>query len=776
MKIYTSLLIILFVVICNAQSSTHDKSNLVKYVNPFIGTARTTTISGLKYGNGSEQNAQVIPAVTVPFGMTNWTPQTKNTEKKCISPYYYRDSIITGFRGSHWLSGSCTQDYGSFTIMPISGKLICNPAKRGSRFHHQNEIASVDYYQVGLEDYNITAEMSASTRCGIFRFTFNKDGEAHLVINPNSDNGEGSVKIFPDRGEVVGSNPVHRIYQGWGKPAGFSGHFVVKIRKVIDEFGVYSNDEKFPDVISINNKPNIGAYLSFRVKKGEQICIKVGTSFVSQEQAKKNLDSEIPSFDFDLVRKNLKNTWNNLLSKIMVEGRNTDNKVKFYTAMYHSFQQPRIYNDVDGSYPRFDGNARTDTVRSGNYYCDFSLWDTYRALHPLYNLIIPEQNADMIRSILTMAKAGGWLPIFPCWNSYTAAMIGDHAVAVIADAFINGALKLTDEDYKFLKRNASETPAFKDYLDGKGRRALSSYMKYGYIPLDDSVKEAFHKNEQVSRTLEYAFDDFALAQIAKKMGKEDDYNYFAKRSLNYRNVFDQTIQNMNGRFADGIFAKQFVKDKPASFITEGTPWQYNWYVPQDIEGLIQLMGGKEIFNKNLDSFFENGQYWHGNEPSHQISFLYNYSGQPWKTQKIVSEIMKEEYGIGPGGLSGNDDAGQMSAWYVLAAVGFYPVNPVSGQFVFGLPLFEKILLHLENGKTFSIVAKNISRNNIYINSSKLNGRSYSKNYISNIDIIKGGELIVEMSNIPNYKKGTEADDFPFSFSNRRNGDLDRKKQ
>ncbi len=727
-----------------------SKADLTKYVNPMIGTAKTTTIAGLSFGGGTEHNAQVQPSVTVPFGMTNWTAQTHNSEKKCLSSYYYKDSVITGFRGSHWLSGSCTQEYGSIAVMPISGKLIVNPKKRGSVISHSKEISSPHYYKVSLDDYKIVAEISATTRCGIMKFTFEKDGEAHIIVDPNSDEGEGYVKIIPERNEIVGSNPVRRIYQGWGKLAGFSGHFVMKFEKVINDYGVYTENEILPKKTEIKNKPELGGFISMNVKKGEQVIVKIGTSFVSIEQARKNLETEIPNYDFKNVVASLKQNWNELLSKIKVEGESKDDKVKFYTAMFHSFQQPRIYNDVDGSYPRFDGNARTDTVKNGNYYCDFSIWDTYRALHPLYNLIIPDIQADMIKSLLTMGKVGGWFPIFPKWNSYTAAMIGDHAISLVAESYIKGVIDLTEEDYNLLKHNAMESPAtYEEYADGKGRRALKSYLKYGYIPLEDSVKEAFHKNEQVSRTLEYAYDDYSLAQIAKKMGKEEDYYYFLKRSQNYRNVFDPIFNNMNGRYADGTFYKNLDKKQFVSFITEGTPWQYNWYVPHDVSGLIELMGGRNKFNENLDEFFDTKHYWHGNEPGHQIPYLYNYSGKAWKTQKIVASTMNEEYGVGPGGLSGNEDAGQMSAWYVFGALGFYPVSPSSGEYQICGPKFKKITILLGNKKELVLNATNYSKENIFIQSMYLNNRKYESYTITQKTLMEGGNLNFELSSFPN---------------------------
>lgn len=749
MKSTTIIIALLFTFGC----SNYDASNQIdftQFVDPIIGTAKSTTITGARHGGGSENNSQVQPSVTVPFGMTNWTPQTQNWEKKCYSSYYYNDTIITGFRGSHWLSGSCTQDYGSFAIMPISGKLVSNPWKRGSKFTHDNEISTPNYYSVHLDDYNIDAEMTASTRSAILKFKFNTGGDAHIVINPNSDEGEGFVKVDPEKNEIVGYNPVHRIYQGWGKPAGFAGYFVLQIEKEIKSYGVYVRDNIYPNKISEKDKNELGGYFTLDVKKGEIVKVRVGSSFVSIDQARKNLNAEIPHWDFDLVKTELKDTWNEYLGKIEVEGNSKEDKIKFYTALYHSFQQPRIYNDVDGSYPRFDGNAKTDTVENGNYYGDFSVWDTYRALHSLFNIIIPEQQADMVRSLLIKAKVANWLPIFPLWNSYTSAMIGDHVTSIIAESYIKGVIDLTEEDYKLLKKNADEIPKnFNDYVDGKGRRALDSYLKFGYIPLEDKVEEAFHDNEQVSRTLEYAYDDFALAQIAKKMGKDVDYNYYLNRSKNYKNIFDTSVNNVNGRYEDGTFYKDFNRYEKLFFITEGSPWQYNWYVPHDVEGLINLMGGKDSFNSDLNRFFEEDQYWHGNEPGHQTPFLFTYSDQPWRSQEIVAKTMKEEYGIGPGGLSGNDDAGQMSVWYVFGALGFYPVCPVLPEYRISGAKFNQIILKSGDDKQMKIKASNYSEENIFIKAMLLNDEEYDKNYISHEDLTNGGSIEYNLIEKPN---------------------------
>lgn len=747
LKQISGLLIIqLFYLLSCQTSPKSSEKDFTQFVNPIIGTAPTTTESGLKHGGGTENNAMVQPSVTMPFGMTNWSPQTTNTEKKCVSSYYYKDTLITGFRGSHWLSGSCTQEYGSMAVMPVSGQLVCNPAKRGSKYDHATEISKPNYYKVELGTYQIISEMTATTRCGLLRFTFQNEGDGHIIVNPNSDEGQGFVQVIPEKNEIAGFNPIHRIYQGWGKPAGFSGYFVMRMEKAASSYGVYSEDQISSGKTQLENQPNLGAYFSFKVKKGEQVTLKIGTSFVSIVQARKNLDTEIPDFNFETVQQNLKNTWNEILSKIEVESNNTDELVKFYTAMYHSFQQPRLYNDVDGQHPRFDGNDQTDTICNGNYYGDVSAWDTYRALHPLYNLIAPEYNANMVKSILVMGKVRGWIPIFPQWNSYTAAMIGDHAVSIVAEAYVKGTIDLTEEEYQLMKHNACESPAtFEEYVDGKGRRALPSYLKYGYIPLEDSVQEAFHKKEQVSRTLEYAYDDFCMAQVAKKMGKTDDYNYFLKRGQNYRNVFDPEVNNMNGRFANGTFTKEFDKNKKMFYITEGTPWQYNWYVPQDVEGLIGLMGGKEKFNQTLDAFFADGQYWHGNEPGHQIPFMYTYSGKPWKSMKEVRNILKTEYGTGPGGLSGNDDSGQMSAWYIFGAIGFYPVCPSLPEYAVTGPVFEKVTIKLGNGKTLVLSAPGNSEKNCYVKSIRFNGKVIDNYKFSHFDLMNGGTVDSEMT-------------------------------
>lgn len=711
---------------------------LLPYVQPFSGTAPSTTLSALQHSEAnSEANANTIPAVGMPFGMTQWTPQTRFTENKCIAPYYYNDTLFSGFRGTHWISGSCMQDYGSFTIMPIAGQL--KTANYAVHFSHSDETATPAYYKLSLP--SLTSEITSTLRCGMMQFTMKNDDSLFLLITPNSDQGEGFIKIDLSKGEVWGYNPAHRIYQGWGESAGFSGWFFIQFDKSPFVKGSFNGDKtSFAD--SFANKKNIGAYIGFCLKKGEQLRIRIGTSFTSLQGAKQNLSTEITSWNFNAIVATAKQKWEKTLSQIEVKTNNEKDKRIFYTALYHAFQHPRLFSDVDGTYPKFEGNYQLKKLSDGNYYDDFSMWDIYRAQLPFLEILQPSLVNQFVRSMIVKGRQGRWLPIFPCWNNYTAAMIGDHVTAFIASAYNKGIRNYDiNAAYNLMRQNAYETPGnFEDYKNGLGRRALTSYLKYGFIPMDDSVPEAFHKKEQVSRTLEYAFDDYALSTIAKALGKKDDYQKLYQRSLNYKNVFDKSVGMVRGRYANGKWFESFHPDERESYITEGTPRQYSFYVPQDIAGLIQLMGGKKKFENALDSLFIKNEYWHGNEPGHQIPFMYNYTSAPWKTQQQVRKISNEEYSDGPGGLSGNDDAGQMSAWYVFAAMGFYPVNPVSSEYALCSSLFDKVKINLDNGKKFEIVTHRSSADAIFIQRSTWNGKPFNKYFITHKMIKEGGKL------------------------------------
>jgi predicted alpha-1,2-mannosidase len=724
--------------------------NLIQYVQPLSGTAPSTTTAALKHSEaGSEKNANTIPAVGLPFAMTQWTPQTRLTEDKCIPPYFYKDSLLSGFRGTHWLSGSCTQDYGSFTVMPITGALKTKAAEYSIPFSHQNETASPAYYRLEVPTHHFSAEMTATLRCGIMQFTMLQDDSLYLLIRPNSDEQKGFIKLDATKGEVWGYNPVHRIYQGWGEPAGFNGWFYIRVERSIGSSGTFSDEEIFI-TDSIHYRKNGGAYIGFNMKKGEVLRIKCGTSFSHLEGAKRNLQQEIPGWNFEAIKKQAILSWETALSQLTIETANEKSKRVFYTALYHSMQHPRLFSDIDETYPKFAGRYELKKSGAGGYYDDFSMWDIYRAQLPLLEILQPGRVNAFVRSLIAKGEQGGWLPIFPCWNSYTAAMIGDHVTAFIASAYYNGIRNYDiNTAYKLMRKNAFETAkSFKEYKNGLGRRALPSYLQYGFIPMEDSVQEAFHKKEQVSRTLEYAFDDYALAVVAKALGRNKDHTSLLQRAYNYRNVFDLSVRMVRGRYASGKWVESFKPDSREAYITEGTPRQYSFYVPQDVAGLSKLMGGGNAMEAALDSLFNKNEYWHGNEPGHQIPFMYNYTASPWKSQREVRKILNEEYTDGPGGLSGNDDAGQMSAWYVFAAMGFYPVNPVSGEYQLVSPLFDRINLRLSDKKKFEIRVHKTSVNAIYIDKVIWNGVAFNKNFITYAMIMKGGVMEIYLTTKP----------------------------
>lgn len=730
-----------FCAACN-NLTAQTTQRLLDYVDPLVGTAGSTTTSATKHGQNTEQRANTIPAVGVPFGMTQWTAQTQTTETKCIPAYLYKDSLLNGFRGTHWLSGSCVADYGTLTIMPITGKLQTRKADFAAPYSHRDETAKADYYTVSLPRYQLKAGITATARCGMMQFTIDKDDSLYLLIMPNSDKQKGYVNINRTTNEVEGYNPAWRIYQGSGKPAGFSGYFVVQVQKRFATGGTFG-DGNIYTTDSLRNGKDIGAYIGFHLKKGETLVIRIGTSFTSLAAARKNLQAEIPHWDMAKVRQQTARQWEQALGKIQVTDSNSRNKHIFYTALFHAMQQPRLYNDVDGTYPMFAHQYRNAKLPAGkNYYDDFSMWDIYRAELPLLQIIDPKLVNDLVYSVIAKGTQGGWLPIFPCWNSYTNAMIGDHTTAFIASTYLKGIKDYdSKEAYRLMRQNAFNTAPDSAYKNGQGRRALPSYLKYGYVPLEDPVADAFHKNEQVSRTLEYAYDDYALAMMAKALGKTDDYKQLMQRANNYKNIFDTTMGLVRGRHADGSWITPFEPDRKTAYITEGTARQYTFYVPQDVPGLAKLMGGTNKLEAALDSLFMKGEYWHGNEPGHQIPFMYNFTTAPWKTQRAVRTILEEEYTDGPGGLSGNDDAGQMSAWYVFAAMGLYPLDPVSGEYQLSAPLFDRVVVQLAGGKKLEIVTKKEGPSG-YIQSIQLNGMLYKKRSITYADIVKGG--IVEM--------------------------------
>ena len=683
-------------------------------LNTMVGTAPANTKTAGMFGKGTEEHGQTLPAVLAPNGQNFWTPQTRDTEKKCLAPYYYTDSLFQGIRNSHWIVGGCTQDYGSFTLAAMSGKLRLRPEERATPFSHVDEISHPHYYAVHLYKEHLKLEMTATSHTAIFRITPEQDGPIHIVLNHNSDEGEGFLEVNNVDGIVYGYNPVHRIYQGWGEQAGIDGHYLLQCYDPIIDSGCDS----------------LCVWLTFDGKAHEPIILKAATSFTSKTGAERNFAFEAEGHDFESMMAQLAQQWIDRLHTIDVEDPDTARVNQFYGAMYRASFLPREMSDADGAYPSFSNGTIHSPLTSHHspqkYYGDFSMWDTYRALHPLYTLIAPKESADMMQSLVTMYEEGGWLPIFPCWNNYTAAMIGDHCSVTLADNYIKGIRGFdVEKAYEAMRKNAFETPAsYEDYKNGMGRRALTSYLKYGYIPLEDSVKEAYHREEQTSRTLEYAFDDFAVAQMAKALGKDEDYKELMRRSENWRNVINPKTGYCDGRHAPKMISRRksdggLFEDNPdfthfKSYITEGAACHYTWYVPHNVEGLVEALGGSQKFEAKLDSMFTEGRYWHGNEPCHQIAYMYDFIGKREKAIERVAYILDTEYNDTPGGLSGNDDAGQMSAWYIFSSMGFYPVCPATDRYMLAKPRFQKITLNLQGGRRFTITPGSLPDDRDYI--------------------------------------------------------------
>ncbi|MGM0620276.1 MAG: GH92 family glycosyl hydrolase [Bacteroidota bacterium] len=741
LRIPAFILAFAFLVSC----SQKEENDYLQHVDMLIGTWKSSTPASSEKQGDHLDYGQTIPAVTAPFGMTQWTPQTHASEEKCIAPFYWGTPVLQGFRATHWTSGSCVQDYGSFTFFPTS--VINNfkflPSQRRTTYLYDADASSPAYYTGILPENNIITEITATRRSGFFRFSWLDPENAAIIIDVNSDEGEGFIKIDKEKGEVSGYNPVHRIYNGNGKQAGFAGYFVAQFDKEFARTGTYAENEFFHDSTEQKEKENIGAYVFFNLNEGESVKMKVGTSFTSIENARENLDTEIPHWDFEKTKTELESTWNKLLTKVEVEGGDEDELTKFYTALYHSLIHPRLFSDVNGEYPGFDGDTTIQKATDFEYYDDFSNWDIYRAQMPLLSLIAPRHYENMVKSLIVKAEQGGWLPIFPMWNSYTSAMIGDHSISIISDALMKGFEFDTEKAYRYMRKNAFETPDnMEEYIDGKGRRSLTSYLEFGYIPIEDEVPHAFHPHEQVSRTLEYAYNDWALAQAANKLDKNDDFEELSARALNYINVFDTNKGWVCGKFSDGTFTDEFDANGELFYITEGTPKHYSWYVPHDVEGLTELMGGREKFRNKLDELFTNKEYWHGNEPGHHIPYLYNYSGDWQETQKTVKNLLRTEYDIGPGGLPGNDDAGQISAWYVFSSMGFYPVCPGSNEYQLSSPIFEKVTLNLDKKyyKAGQFVLEATPENQFETFSTvKLNGKEI-KPAITHENLQNGGKL------------------------------------
>lgn len=650
-----------------------------------VGTAVSDAPDASIFGSGGEVFGNSIPCVTEPNGMTFWTPQTRVTEKKGVTPYYYEDEKWMGFRSSHWMVGSATQDYGSFYLLPDAEPVVMD---------HSREIAQPHYYRFG--EY----EMVGRSRSAILRL------KGCDKIEFGSINGYEEGKVFYDErlGVLRGENPVHRIYQGWGLHAGFSGWITVHFNCPVK--GVeYSSDHRT-------------AILTFDTQ-GEVLEARLGTSFHSYDRAEANLQAEILDWDFEKTKKSVHAVWERIFAQIELSGGRTSDARLFYSSLWRASLLPRATNDV-GEVADYD---------------DFSLWDTFRALHPLITILHPGLAGIMVRALVDKYERGGWLPIFPAWGNYTSAMIGDHATSVLADAFVKGIEGFdAAKAYEAARKNAFETPDDSLYQDGRGRRALQTYMDYGYLPVEEPVDYAFHQKEQTSRTLEYAYDDWCVSLLAKRFGTRREYRVLKKRASNWKNVFDPATKYPQGRHDDGQFMSENNYLEKTFFITEGTPCHYSWFVPHDIKGLVRFLGRKE-FEKRLDSMFVCKRYWHGNEPCHHVAYLYDWVGRRDKTASVAGDILLDQYRNTPGGLSGNDDAGQMSAWYVFSSLGFYPVCPGSGEYALGLPAFDEITIHLENGRDFRIKKESDGSSKC-----RLNDKTLKEPFLGHDAIMRGGKI------------------------------------
>jgi predicted alpha-1,2-mannosidase len=721
--IYTSLLVA--AAISNAQAQVQHQTtaiNLTKYVDPFIGSG----------GHG-----HVFVGANVPFGAVQVGPTNLSSGWDWCSGYHYSDSTIVAFSQTH-LSGTGIGDLGDIGIMPAIG------AMKVAKYTHQDETVKPGYYSVMMKPSHIRAELTASTRVAFHRYTFPASADARISINLRNGIGwdiptETYLKQVNDT-TVVG----YRFSKGWAKDQRI--FFTAIFSKAIKTFNIADSSA------ALNSREATGKNLLgtaiFQTKDQEQVQIRIGISPVSIENAAENIHAEIPRWTFDQVVREADLAWNKELSKVVIKTNEPAQMKIFYTALYHTMIAPSIFNDHNGDYRGTDKKVYKNADFTN--LTTFSLWDTYRAAHPLFTILQPKKVTDMVNTMLAIYKQQGKLPVWHLMGNETNTMVGNPAITVIADAYLKG-FKGFDAELAFeaMKKSAM--------LDERG---LNYVKKYGFIPADSTV-------ESVAMGLEYSIADWSLAQVALKMKKMDDYAYFNKRGHNYENYFDAKTRFMRGRVSKTKWRTPF---NPVNSVhrnddfTEGNAWQYTWLVPQDVPGLIKLLGGKKMFAAKLDSLFEVkgnlgadaspdisgliGQYAHGNEPSHHITYMYAYAGQPWKTAAKVRYIMDQLYTDKPDGLSGNEDVGQMSAWYVFSSLGFYPMNPANGQFVFGSPTVKEATLNLENGHTFQIKVNNNSKENKYIQKVSLNGKPYTNFYLLYKDIMAGGKLIIDMGNKP----------------------------
>ena len=739
MKKITTLIVAVSFLLFSCSTNNIEKQDFAQYVNPFIGTG----------GHG-----HTYPGAVAPFGMIQNSPDTRMDSWDGCSGYHISDTTILGFSLTH-LQGTGCNDYGDFRFAPVTGKPSFNSEDYSSSFKHENEIAKAGYYSVILDDYNIKVELTAGERTAMQRYTFPQTNDAHIIVELQESN--TSAETIHESFITIESDNAISGFRRTGQWASDQYlYFYAEFSEPFTGFGICSDNVEHPNMKHAEGK-DIQAWLDFDATDGKPIVMRVATSAVDVEGAKKNLASEITDFDFDKLAQKTYDYWNDELNRININTAvNEEDKDIFYTSLYHCFAVPNLFSDVDGRYRAHDKKIyQSDSPR----YTVFSLWDTFRTEHPLLTLIQRERSRDIINTFINNYETGGVvLPVWELAANETYCMIGYHAIPVIADAYFSG---IDGIDYE-KALDAMVNSANKEHF------GVGCYKEYGFIPSNC-------EGESVSKTLEYAYDDWCIARLAEALGKQDIADEFYQRAQYYKNLYDPSTKFFRGK-RNACFVTPFDPTQVNFMLTEANTWQYNFFVPQDVNTHIEMMGGEKAYDRKLNELFNSssemtgrvqsditgliGQYAHGNEPSHHMAYLYNYLGKPTKTQKLVNKIMYELYTDQADGLCGNEDCGQMSAWYVMSAMGFYPVTPASGYYVIGVPHFEEMTLSLENGKTFTVVANNLSRENRYIESVKLNGKKLDRSYIYFDEVYNGGKLEFEMTNKRNSSWATEAENSP----------------
>ena len=732
----------------------------VDYVSTLVGTESKIELS----------TGNTYPAVAMPWGMNFWMPQTGKMGNGWA--YVYSADKIRGFKQTHqpspWIN-----DYGQFSILPITGKPEFDQDKRASWFSHKAEIATPYYYRVYLADYDIVAELAPTERACAMRFTYPENDKSFVVVDAFD---KGSyVKILPEKQMIVG----YTTKNSGGVPDNFKNYFVVKFDKPFTYKAAVA-DGTVGEGNTEATCNHAGAIIGFQTKRGEVVNVQVASSFISEEQALRNL-GELKDGCFDRIKAEGRKTWNDVLGKIEIDDQNIDHKRTFYSCLYRSVLFPRSFFEYDAQGKAVHYSPYNGKVLPGYMFTDTGFWDTFRCLFPLLNVMYPSMNTKMQEGLVNAYKESGFLPE---WASpgHRGCMVGNNSASIVADAYLKGLRGYDAEElWKAVVHGANNVHPT---VSSTGRLGHEYYNKLGYVPYDVKI------NENVARTLEYAYDDWCIYKFGKALGKsEKELKPFLARAYNYKNVFDPETKLMRGRNKDGKFQTPFSPLKWGDAFTEGNSWHYTWSVFHDPQGLINLMGGKQNFNQMLDSVFNvpplfddsyyggviheiremqimnMGNYAHGNQPIQHMIYLYGYSGQPWKTQYWIREVMDKLYTAHPDGYCGDEDNGQTSAWYVFSAMGFYPVCPGSNQYVLGVPYFDKLTLHLENGKSLTVTAKGNSDDTRYVNAMTLNGETYNHNYLTHDAVMNGGNIVFDMSKTPNTQRGTLAEDVPYSLSN-----------